>query len=73
MTDANAAATANSTEVTRRYREFMDLMPLTLALAGLPESERGRYYNADQIEIRMNVIKAAHKAARNLVRDTVTK
>lgn len=73
MTDATATAAANANEVTRRYREFMDLMPLTLALAGLPESERGRYYNADQIEIRMNVIRAAHKAARSLVRDTVSK
>lgn len=60
-------------EATRRYREFMDLMPLTLALAGLPESERGRYYNQDQVEIRMNVIRLSHKAARTLVREAVSK
>jgi hypothetical protein len=64
---------ADTNEATRRYREFMDLMPLTLELAGLPESERGKYYNEDQIEMRMNVIRIAHKAARTLVRDAVTK
>jgi hypothetical protein len=64
---------AEANESTRRYREFMDLMPLTLELAGLPESERGRYYNEEQIEMRINVIRIAHKAARSLVRDAVTK
>ncbi|MGV2338319.1 MAG UNVERIFIED_CONTAM: hypothetical protein LVR18_31085 [Planctomycetaceae bacterium] len=31
---------AEQTDVQRRYREFLDLMPLTLALAGLPQRPR---------------------------------
>ena len=33
---------ADASEQQRRYREFLDLMPLTLALAGLPESDHGK-------------------------------
>ena len=36
-------------EIQRRYREFLDLLPLTLSLAGLPCSE-GRLFNEEQIE-----------------------
>jgi hypothetical protein len=55
----------------RRYKEFLDLMPLTLSLAGLPESEPGRYYTEDQIETRLFAIRHAYKAARGLVREIV--
>jgi hypothetical protein len=64
---------AEVTDQQRRYREFLDLMPLTLALAGLPASEPGRYYTQDQIETRMFAIRHAHKAARQLVRELVQK
>lgn len=56
-------------DVQRRYREFLDLLPLTLALAGLPTSETGKYYNEEQIETRMFAIRHAHKAARQLARE----
>lgn len=55
----------------RRYREFLDLLPLTLALAGLPNSESGRYFTADQIESRVFTVKHAYKAARMLARESV--
>ena len=45
MTDAN--------EQQRRYREFLDLLPLTIELAGLPRSEPGRYYSEEQLESRL--------------------
>ncbi len=64
---------ADASEQQRRYREFLDLMPMTLALAGLPESERGKYFNEDQIEIRMTVIRNSYKAARTLARELVLK
>jgi len=51
----------------------MDLLPLTLALAGLPTSESGRYYTEEQIETRLFAVKHAHKAAKNLVREIVTR
>ena len=42
----NAAA-----DLQQRYRQFLDLLPLTLALAGLPTSE-GRLYSEEQMEGR---------------------
>ena len=64
---------ADQNEVQRRYREFLDLMPLTLALAGLPASDTGKYYTEEQIETRLFAIRHAYKAARNMVREVVSK
>lgn len=64
---------AEPSDAQRRYREFLDLMPLTLALAGLPPSEPGKYYNPEQIEVRAFTINHAYKAARQLARDVVQK
>jgi hypothetical protein len=52
-----------------KQREFMQLLPLTLAIAGLPESEHGKYYNEGQLEVRTNELKLAFKFARQLVID----
>lgn len=57
----------------QKYREFMELLPLTLALAGLPTSEVGRYFNEEQIETRLFAVRHAYKAARTLVREVATK
>lgn len=64
---------ADANEQTRRYREFLDLMPLTLALAGLPASEPGRYYTEEQMETRIFALRHAYKAARGFARETVSK
>jgi hypothetical protein len=56
----------------RRYREFLDLMPVTVAIAGLPTSEGTFNFNAEQMEIRANVLATAFKYARQLVRESVT-
>lgn len=61
------------TDVQRRYREFLELMPLTLALAGLPHSESGKYYTEEQIETRVFAVRHAYKAAKTLVREIVQK
>lgn len=71
MSTDQAAQTASDTQ--RRYREFLDLLPLTLALAGLPESERGRYFTEEQIETRLGAIRHAWRAARQVVRECVQK
>ena len=63
MTDAN--------EQQRRYREFLDLLPLTLALAGLPASESGKYYSEEQIESRMFTVRHAHRLARQLAKECI--
>ena len=66
-------AEPQQTDVQRRYREFLELMPLTIALAGLPHSETGKYYGEEQIETRLFAIKHAYKAAKGLVREIVAK
>ena len=60
-------------EQQRRYKEFLDLLPLTLSLAGLPPSDVGRYFTAEQIESRVFTIKHAYKAARLLAKESITR
>ena len=64
---------ADANDQQRRYREFLDLLPLTLALAGLPTSDGARYYTEEQIESRMWTVKHAHRAARQLARECISK
>ncbi|MCH2212321.1 MAG: hypothetical protein MK110_13535 [Fuerstiella sp.] len=64
---------AEQSEQQHRYKEFVDLLPLTLSLAGLPGSEPGRYFTAEQIESRVFTVKHAYKSARQLTRDCVQK
>lgn len=61
----------DTNEQQRRYREFLELLPLTLELAGLPRSEAGRYYTEDQIEARLITLRHANKAARQVVRECI--
>ena len=56
----------------RRYREFLELMPLTINIAGLPTSESPFNFTADQMEVRVHTLATAFKLARQLVRDSVT-
>ena len=50
-------------DLQQKYRQFLDLMPLTLALAGLPASE-GRLFSEEQIEGRSITSRAAYRVAR---------
>ena len=65
MPDANSNAPA---DLQQKYRQFLDLMPLTVALAGLPTSE-GRLYSEDQIEARAMTLKAAYRVARTTAKE----
>ena len=58
-------------DIQRRYRDFLDLLPLTVALAGLPQSDSGRYYGEEQIESRLYTVRHAYKAARSLAKEVV--
>ncbi|MCS7045661.1 MAG: hypothetical protein NZO58_04830 [Gemmataceae bacterium] len=53
----------------QKVREFMSLLPLTLAVAGLPDCEPGRHFNEGQMDARATTIKAAYKIARQIVHD----
>ena len=57
----------------RRYREFLDLMPLTIALAGLPHSDIGKYYTEEQMETRIFALRHAYKLARQFAKDQITR
>ena len=65
MSDSNTNAPA---DLQQKYRQFLDLMPLTVALAGLPTSE-GRLYSEDQIEARAMTLKAAYRVARTTAKE----
>jgi hypothetical protein len=58
-------------DIQQKYRQFLDLMPLTLALAGLPTSE-GRLYSEEQIEGRAITVRAAYRVARNLAKECLS-
>jgi len=73
MSDAPAQPANAQSDLQRRYKEFLDLMPLTIALAGLPHSEPGRYYSEEQIETRLFAVRHAFKAARQLVREQISR
>jgi hypothetical protein len=52
----------------QKYRQFLDLLPLTIALAGLPPSE-GRLFGEEQIDARVMTVRAANKLARSTARE----
>ena len=55
----------------RRYREFLDLLPLTVAIAGLPTSDSTRSYTREQMEARAHVLANAFKLARQTAREAL--
>ena len=59
--------------IKRRYKEFLDLLPLTIAIAGLPDNPGPRSYTSDQMEARAQVLQSAFKIARQAVREAVKK
>ncbi|MEX0978602.1 MAG: hypothetical protein WDZ48_07110 [Pirellulales bacterium] len=63
---------ADEETLRRRYKEFLDLMPLAIAIAGLPVSDSPFNFSADQMEVRTHTLHAAYKLARQLARDAVT-
>src|ERR1700676_2037317 len=68
-----ARAVADPNDIQRNYKEFLDLLPLTLALAGLPRSDSGKYYTEEQIESRVFTLRHAYKAARSVARECIQK
>jgi hypothetical protein len=50
-----------------KQREFMQLLPLTLAIAGLPTAQPGNYFNEGQMEARSGSLRTAYKFARQLL------
>jgi len=61
-------ATTPAADLQQKYRQFLDLLPLTVALAGLPTSE-GRLYSEEQIEARAMTVRAAYRVARSTAKE----
>lgn len=57
-----------SDDLQQKYRQFLDLLPLTLSLAGLPPSEH-RLFSEEQMEARAMTIRAAYRVARNTLKE----
>jgi hypothetical protein len=55
----------------QKVREFMSLLPLTLALAGLPEATAGQHFNEGQLEARATTVRTAYKVARQMILEVV--
>ncbi len=53
----------------QKVQEFLKLLPLTLAVAGLPAAETGRHFNEGQIEARATTLRTAYKIARQIILD----
>ena len=51
----------------QKVNEFMRLLPLTLAIAGLPDCEHGKHFNEGQMDVRGMTIRTAYKVARQVI------
>lgn len=68
--NSETCSKASNEELQQRYQQFLEMLPLTLALAGLPTSE-GRLYSEEQIEGRAITIRAAYRVAKTTVREVL--
>lgn len=53
----------------RKINEFLQILPLTVAIAGLPVVEAHKHLNEGQMEVRATAIRNAYKLARGLLLD----
>lgn len=65
MSEPTAAPAA---DLQQKYRQFLDLLPLTLTLAGLPPSEH-RLFSEEQIEARGMTVRNAYRVAKTVAKD----
>ncbi len=57
----------------QKVREFMNLLPLTLAVAGLSQAEPGKFFSEGQLDARSTTIRAAYKVARQIITEIASK
>ena len=69
---SNAPQQQQQVEQRQKYQRFIELMPLTLTIAGLPPAEHGKYHNEDQMEIRARNLMVAYKHARKIAKEVVS-
>jgi hypothetical protein len=59
---------ATQPDLQQKYNQFIDLLPLTMALAGLPPSGH-RLFNEEQVDARAMTFKAAFRVAKTLAKE----
>ena len=62
---------STSSDLQQKYRQFLDLLPLTISLAGLPPSE-GRLFSEDQLSARAITVRLAYKVARETAKECLS-
>ncbi len=60
-------STEGSDRQQQKINEFLRLLPLTVAIAGLPNVEAGRHLNEGQMEVRATALRNAYKVARQVI------
>ncbi len=60
----------DSPDFEKQYKQYLELLPLTIALAGLPQSEH-RLYTEEQLEARAITIRNAYKVAKNTTKEVL--
>jgi hypothetical protein len=53
----------------QRIKEFLQILPLTVELAGLPKCDPNKIFTADQLDLRVTNLKIAYKLARGLLKE----
>ena len=53
----------------QRAKEFLQLLPLTAEIAGLPVGNQDRLMSAEIMELRANNLRTAYRIARQLLKD----
>ena len=53
----------------QRIKEFLQILPLTVELAGLPTCDPNKIFTADQLDLRVTNLRVAYKLARNMLKE----
>lgn len=53
----------------QRIKEFLQILPLTAELAGLPKCDPNRIFTQDQLDLRVTNLRIAYKLARQLLKE----
>jgi hypothetical protein len=53
----------------QRIKEFLQILPLTAELAGLPKMDPNRPFTPDQYEVRVVGMRNAYKLARKMLKE----
>jgi hypothetical protein len=52
-----------------KYQQFLQLLPATLAVAGLPTADHGKYVTEEQMEMRARAVRNAFKQVVAMVKE----